>query len=99
MVWVFDFFFFFLAALVNISKCHKIEQHKETYAAPTEFTSLENEYYSGRLSQLFNMSFNGPTNLSGISEITKMGTYTFIIVFHLRRVVGKMTSFNCCNMW
>lgn len=40
-VWVFWFFlisFGFLAATVNISKCHKIEQHKETYAAPTEFT-------------------------------------------------------------
>lgn len=32
--------YFFLAATVNISKCHKIEQHKETYAAPTEFTFL-----------------------------------------------------------
>lgn len=34
------FIIFFLAATVNISKCHKIEQHKETYAAPTEFTFI-----------------------------------------------------------
>lgn len=34
------FFIFFLAATVNISKCHKIEQHKEIYAAPTEFTFI-----------------------------------------------------------
>lgn len=32
-------------------------------------------------SRLFNMSFNGSTNLSGISKITEMGTYTFIITF------------------
>lgn len=40
--WVFWFliYFFFLAAAVNISKCHKIEQHKETYAAPTEFAFI-----------------------------------------------------------
>lgn len=30
-------------------------------------------------SRLFNMSSNGSTNLSGISKITEMGTYTFII--------------------
>lgn len=42
--WVFLVSFFFeisfLAAMVNISKCHKMEQHKETYAAPTEFTFI-----------------------------------------------------------
>lgn len=30
----------FLAAMVNISKCHKMGQHKEMYAAPTEFTFI-----------------------------------------------------------
>lgn len=112
LVWVFWFFlifFFFLAATVNISKCHKIEQHKEIYAAPTEFTFIRGWIVQWQVlgcltwvlmgQQIF-LEYLRLPRWAPIHLLLQFLNFFFFLHLHLQIVVGKMTSLNCyCTWW